>query len=60
MPLVIRNLLDLHGAPEAEALANYLTHSGVGAGALGAYKATGKAVDLADAGIQKLIKKMKR
>tara|TARA_Y100000592_G_scaffold32030_2_gene50955 strand:+ start:12259 stop:12606 length:348 start_codon:yes stop_codon:yes gene_type:complete len=56
---VVNSLADSDSIP-LNVLANYLTAAGTGAGAIGAYKGTGKAVDLADAGIQKLIKKMKR
>jgi len=41
-------------------LATYLALAGGGAGAMGAQKASGKVLDLADAGIQKLLKKMKK
>ena len=52
--------LPLDDSQALKALASYLTAAGTGAGAVGAYKGTGKVVDLADAGIQKLLKKMKK
>lgn len=46
--------------PALLGLAGYLIAAGAGASAMGSYKGTGKAVDMADVGIQKLLKKLKK
>ena len=59
LPMNALDRLAEAGGTDLSALAGYLGATGLGAGAVGAYKGTGKAVDLADAGIQKILKKMK-